>query len=646
MKTDRKTIIRRLLILCMLLIVSSAFAFAEDGGVQETYELLADPSGLYEGAEIVLISNDDSYYRAMSPDMGSCVVRIHEDRADVPEEASRLTLKEDEGGWILSENGKFLCAEDGVLGWTDEVENAAVWTVKTDADGAADITCGSGSICFDGSSFYCGSGGNAVSIYRSMKDHLYTVTWKDYDDSVLAVSQVGWMQLPVYPGETPEHPVESGRHFKFSGWDPEPVEATEDAVYTAQYRMLSTCGDGLWWDFDEDTGVLTVEGEGVIDSYFWPPKQPWAQYQEKVVALSLPDGLTGIGYNAFAEFSGLVSVEIPSGVKHISTLAFNNCTSLESVTLYEGIESIDSRAFKGCTSLMSFSLPDSIVKFKKSALDDTGFWNAQPDGLVYLDNVLLGSKGELAQQIIRIEDGTRMIAAEAFSDETGILRVYIPASVTTICKSAFGGCTGIKDVYFYGTKKTKAAVNTNGLGFDESLENAKWHYLPMGESASGWQLIDGSWYYLSSKGEPANGWQKIGNVWYFFDDNDIMVTGWKKISGSWYFFNPGGSMVTGWKKISGNWYYFNPGGSMATGWRTINGRTYYLKPSGVMAAGEWCQGWWLNSDGAWTYPYKGSWKQNSRGSWYEDTNGWYPRNTTCIIDDKEYTFDSRGYLVQ
>ena len=103
-------------------------------------------------------------------------------------------------------------------------------------------------------------------------------------------------------------------------------------------------------------------------------------------------------------------------------------------------------------------------------------------------------------------------------------------------------------------------------------------------------------------------------------------------------------MLTGWQKISNLWYYFNTGGDMATGWKTIGGKTYYFKDSGAMAANEWCKGYWLNSDGTWTYPYKASWKKDSKGWYYQDTSGWYAKNTTITIDGTKYTFDAKGYM--
>ena len=191
--------------------------------------------------------------------------------------------------------------------------------------------------------------------------------------------------------------------------------------------------------------------------------------------------------------------------------------------------------------------------------------------------------------------------------------------------------------YIAGTKQT---------GWVKTGE--KWYFMDRnGAMQTGWQMISGKWFWFDdSTGAMATGWMQIDGKWYYFDSSGAMQTGWQEIGGKWYFFNTGGSMVTGWKRISGNWYYFNTSGAMATGWQTISGKTYFFKSSGAMAANEWCQGWWLNANGTWTYKYKASWKKDNKGWWYEDTSGWYARNCTITIDGKAYTFDSRGYWVK
>ncbi len=157
------------------------------------------------------------------------------------------------------------------------------------------------------------------------------------------------------------------------------------------------------------------------------------------------------------------------------------------------------------------------------------------------------------------------------------------------------------------------------------------------EDSTGW------WFKLSAGGFVKNRWAKIGGKWYHFDKNGYMQTGWLKDGGKWYYLGKNGAMVTGWKKIDGVWYYFAGSGAMVKGWKKISGVWYYFKPDGAMASKEYCKGYWLNKDGSWTYEPKASWKKDAKGWYYIDTKGWYAKNCTMKIDNKNYSFDKKGY---
>ncbi len=173
----------------------------------------------------------------------------------------------------------------------------------------------------------------------------------------------------------------------------------------------------------------------------------------------------------------------------------------------------------------------------------------------------------------------------------------------------------------------------------------QWYYYNMdGTIRTGWLKSGNKWYYLNADGVMQTGWVQTDGKQYYMDSNGAMQTGWKKIDGKWYYFVGNGAMAKDWNKIDDKWYYFESDGIMATGWKKINDKEYFFKNSGVMAASEWCNGYWLNSDGTWTYPYKASWKQDSKGWWYGDKSGWYAKNTVIQIDSKSYTFDEKGYI--
>jgi len=146
--------------------------------------------------------------------------------------------------------------------------------------------------------------------------------------------------------------------------------------------------------------------------------------------------------------------------------------------------------------------------------------------------------------------------------------------------------------------------------------DGKWYYLRDagdGRLATGWQKLGNQWYYLKEsgglgdKGQMLTGLQRIGNSWYYLQpgDHGQMLMGWHKIDGKWYYMQPGdsGHVVTGWQLIYGQWYYLNPDhnagqiGQMMTGWQNIGGQLYYMQPGdhGQMLSG------WQKLGGAWYY---------------------------------------------
>ncbi len=108
------------------------------------------------------------------------------------------------------------------------------------------------------------------------------------------------------------------------------------------------------------------------------------EYCDKLTSIIIPDSVTSISYNAFANCSNLIEVKIGKNVESIGDYAFYNCDNLvevlipekvisigngafrqcynlRKVTLSEGLESIEDDAFSGCESLISIIIPNSVT---------------------------------------------------------------------------------------------------------------------------------------------------------------------------------------------------------------------------------------------------------------------------------------------
>lgn len=107
-----------------------------------------------------------------------------------------------------------------------------------------------------------------------------------------------------------------------------------------------------------------------------------------------------------------------------------------------------------------------------------------------------------------------------------------------------------------------------------------------GEEKEGWVKNSKGWWYRYKDGSwPADckvelPWSK-GKSIFCFNKNGYMVTGWQYIDGKWYYFDKtNGDMKTGWVyDNNGCWYFLDlKSGAMWTGWVDWKGKRCYLEP--------------------------------------------------------------------
>lgn len=78
----------------------------------------------------------------------------------------------------------------------------------------------------------------------------YTVTWKNWDGTVLQSGTVAYGETPVYTGEQPSREGDAEHTYTFAGWTPEITTVTGDAEYTATFTEGVSTYTVIWQDWD------------------------------------------------------------------------------------------------------------------------------------------------------------------------------------------------------------------------------------------------------------------------------------------------------------------------------------------------------------------------------------------------------------
>ena len=184
--------------------------------------------------------------------------------------------------------------------------------------------------------------------------------------------------------------------------------------------VTGTCGDNLQWAYDTDTKALTITGSGDM---YWSGERPWAQVASEITSVSLPDGLTSIGYSAFNGCYSLTSITIPNSVTSIGERAFYNCRFLTSITIPNSVTSIGDNAFYNCWNLTSVTIPNSVTSIRDGAFS-----------------------GCSSLTSVTIPNSVTSIGERAFYDCFSLSSITIPNSVTSIGDYAFEYCRSLTSI--------------------------------------------------------------------------------------------------------------------------------------------------------------------------------------------------------
>lgn len=207
--------------------------------------------------------------------------------------------------------------------------------------------------------------------------------------------------------------------------------------------MVLTLLPGTAWAADSD---FTIK-DGVLTKYVGVGGD-----------VTIPEGITSIGRNAFSGCEDLTSVTVSEGVTSIGIEAFSDCKGLINVAIPSSVTNIDFSAFMGCSSLIAIQVNSGNLKYTS---EDGVLLTKARDTLVHYpagklgDYVIPNSVTSIGAWAFRdcsnltsvtIPSGVTHIEGTAFYNCSSLTNITIPSSVTDIGGWAFGGCISLTSI--------------------------------------------------------------------------------------------------------------------------------------------------------------------------------------------------------
>ncbi len=228
----------------------------------------------------------------------------------------------------------------------------------------------------------------------------------------------------------------------FGGNPIETIDTGENTIFTVRDNVLYRYGD-----------ELLLYPAGRTDSSFVVPNDVTGIGDKafdscKLTSITLPSHLDSLG-SAFAYCEKLVEITIPEGITEIPELCFYQCKSLQKAVLPAGLQSIGKSAFEDCVKLTKITLPEGLETIGDSAFAGC----ALPDRQT-------------------IPEGVRQIQRDAFRG-CRMTAVSLPVSLQTVEGDPFGRCESLKTVYYAGTREQKKQITFTSE--DNLLLKIRWY---------------------------------------------------------------------------------------------------------------------------------------------------------------------------
>ena len=158
------------------------------------------------------------------------------------------------------------------------------------------------------------------------------------------------------------------------------------------------------------------------------------KYNGNAVHITVPEGVTSIGDEAFIRNKIVESIVLPETVEHIGYWAFADCTALKEINLPKSLKTITANPFQNCGGPEGLTVTSDNERFQcfGDLLYDTE------------EQCVIAGLNASSKQIV-IPENTKRIGEDAFRFRKNLEKVTLPDGLRRIEKRAFQQ-TGIREV--------------------------------------------------------------------------------------------------------------------------------------------------------------------------------------------------------
>lgn len=132
-----------------------------------------------------------------------------------------------------------------------------------------------------------------------------------------------------------------------------PLEQAEIIFNSTGATVPDEPKDSITWSFDSSDGHLFLSGSGDMLEREKASDYEWYGFRSSIKSLTIGEGVTSVGANAFTGFVNLGEIIVGKDVKKIGNNSFAGCAKLSLISFVGEPGNISSSAFFGCNKRMT-----------------------------------------------------------------------------------------------------------------------------------------------------------------------------------------------------------------------------------------------------------------------------------------------------